>query len=294
MRYWRILCVLVGLLSCASLTWASPFNLSGEWELNANGMVYKMVLLEKGEQLEGVLYPINHQSSNTQLAGRVFYDGKIELYCNNSGKTQQYMGYIFQGVDRNNGMAGLFTLGAQQFGWFAERWAQPNPSPYISSTPYIPQPTYPTIRSQKMFSSASTSLSNNQKEPRLEVDTIFNKTPDHITTPFNGQVTINPGQKLLLAGNPAGTDKWQVGGFLFLEFRFGYAVKRFVVASGLDKIRCEGQAVEKIGSGGSYHAPDEFDFAPYLPQNLPIDITAYALHYGPGIGSVSDVYLIVK
>ncbi len=294
MRYLRLFCVLVVILSFATLACASPFNLSGEWKLNANGMVYKMVLLEKGDQLEGVLYPTNFQSSDIQLTGRVFPDGRIELYRSNSGISHQYVGCIFQGVDRNNGMAGLYSLGNQQFGWFAERWVQTTTSPYISSTPYSPQPIYPAIQAQKMFSAASTSLSQNQKEPRVEVDTIFNKTPDHITSAFNGQVTIYPGQRLLLAGNTTGTDKWRVSELLFLEFRSGYAVKRFVVASGLDKVKCDGQVVEKIGSGGSNHSPDEINFAPYLPQNTPIQVTAYALHYGPGIGSVSDVYLIVK
>ena len=289
----RILFFLTIFITCAAVTFASPFGLSGEWMMNANGLTYKLVLLENGHVLDGMLKPYP-QGTEIRLTGRVWPDGKVELSADHSGIVQQYSGYVFQEGPRNNAMAGIFSKGSQQFGWFAERSGQSHQPPYQPQPPYVPQPAYPAIESQKIFSAATTSMSGNEKAHRLEVDTIFNKTPNHITTAFQGYVTIYPGQKLTLSSNAAGTDKWRVSEFLFLEFRAGHAVRRFIAGGGLDKITYDGQLVEKIGSRGSHHSPDEFDFAPQLPKNMPIQVTAYALHYGPGIGSVSDVYLIAK
>ena len=293
MHVLRTLSLVVLFMTCAAVALASPFGLSGEWTMNANGLTYKLVLLENGSMLDGVLKPYQ-QGPDIRVTGKVWPDGKVEFSADQGGILQQYNGYVFQGGQKNNAMVGLFSHGPHQFGWFAERSGQTPQPPYTPHPPYVPQPVYPSLEAQKVFSTATTSMSGNEKAHRLEVDTIFNKTPNHITTAFQGYVTLYAGQQLILSGNAAGTEKWRVNEFLFLEFRSGHAVRRFIAGGGLDKVKYDGQLVEKIGSRGSYHSPDEFDFASQLPKNMPIQVTAYALHYGPGIGSVSDVYLIVK
>lgn len=287
MRYLKCLCVFAVVLALTGQASASSFNLSGEWKLNANGWVYKMILLEKGDQFEGILHPLNYQSPDTQITGRVFPDGRVEFSSVLSGIAQQYIGCVFQGGEKNNAMAGFLSQGSQQFGWFAERLGQtPQPS-FPPGTPYAPQTYYPESTRIKMFSTASIPISGTEKATRFEVETIFEKVPQYITATFSGDVTVQPGQRLILAGNADGTADWRVSGFLFVEFRSGYSVRRFVVGSGLDRVKYNGQLIERVGSRGT-------DFAPYLPQNTPIHVTAYALHYGPGVGSVSDVYLVTK
>lgn len=292
MWFRRILCICAVLFSLSGLASASPFGLSGEWRMNANGWVYKLVLLEKGDQLDGVLRPANLQSSELQMLGKVFPDGRVELSCDQSGIMQYFSGYVFQG---NGAMAGLLSQqGNRQSAWFAERLGQTTQTPFVPQVPYNPQPSYPIAAPVKVFSAASMSMSGSEKAARLEVQTIFDKTPSHITAAFNGYATVYEGQKLILAGNAAGTEKWRVSEFLFLEFRSGHVVRRFIAGGGLDQIKYDGQIVEKIGARGTFHAPDEIDFAPYLPKGIPVGVTIYALHYGPGVGSVSDVYLVTK
>ncbi|MDT8902973.1 hypothetical protein [Anaeroselena agilis] len=294
MRFLRILCVAAVVLSLSGQANASPFGLSGEWKLNANGWTYKMVLLEKGDQLEGVLHPLNQQSSDTQMTGKISPDGRIEFSVDLAGVSQSYTGYIFQGGTKNTAMAGLLSLpGNQQLGWFAERPVQ-GAQPAVTPAPYYPpQPAYPTT-SINVFSAASLPMSGNEKARRFEVDTIFDKVPCYITPGFRGEVVVQPGQKLLLAGNAEGTADWRVSGFLFIEFQSGYSVRRLVVGGGNDRIKYEGRFVEKVGPRGVYHSPGSIDFAPYLPQNTTVYVKIYALHYGPGVGSVSNVYLLTK
>jgi len=293
LRLLRILCVAAVVLAFSAQAGASPFGLSGEWKLNANGWVYKMILLEKGEQLEGILHPLNYQSPDTQLAGKVRPDGGIEFSVDQAGVPQRYTGYIFQGGEKNSAMAGLLLLpGNQQLGWFAERSAQ-GAQPAVTPAPYYPPQPAPTT-SIKVFSSTSLPMSGNEKARHFEVDTIFDKVPYYIAPGFRGEVAVQPGQKLVLAGNAEGTADWRVTGFLFIEFQSGYSVRRLVVGGGNDRIKYDGRDVEKVGSRSVYHSPASIDFAPYLPQNTTVYVRIYALHYGPGVGSVSNVYLLTR
>ena len=88
MHFLRMGCLLVLFLSLPVLVGASPFALSGEWKLNANGWMYKLVLLEKGDHLDGMLRPINHQAPDTPLNGRVLGDGRVEFACELGGSSQ--------------------------------------------------------------------------------------------------------------------------------------------------------------------------------------------------------------
>ncbi len=295
MRFLKILCVLAVALSLSCQAVASPFNLSGEWKMNANGWVYKLVLLEKGDQLDGVLHPLNHQAPDAQLTGRVSPDGRVEFSYVLSGISQNCTGYVFQGGEKNNAMAGLLTQpGGQQYAWFAERPLQAAQPATAPAAPYPSQPSSPAT-TIKVFSAATMPMSGNVKAERFAVDTIFEKVPQFITAAFSGDVTVQPGQKLILAGNADGSADWRVSAFLFVEFRTGYhSVRRFVAGGGMDRVKYDGQLVERIGSRGSYHSPADIDFAPYLPPGTPVHVKIYALHYGPGVGSVSDLYLIAK
>lgn len=295
LRYLKIFCVLAVVLLLSGKANASPFNLSGDWKMNANGWIYELVLLEKGDVLDGVLHPINHQAPDMPITGRVFADGRIEFSYGQAGTVQHFTGHVFQGGEKANAMSGLFSQqGGQQFAWFAERVVQNAKSASASGGPYAPQPAYPEHTMIKMFSSASMPMSGTNKATRFEVDTIFDKVPKYITASFSSDVIVQQGQRLFLAGNAEGTAKWRVSGFLFLEFRSGHSVRRFVVGGGMDRIKYNGQLVEKVGAWGNYHSPAEIDFSPYLPKNTPLRVTAYALHYGPGVGAVSDIYLHTK
>ena len=291
MHFLRMGCLLVLFLSLPVLVGASPFALSGEWKLNANGWMYKLVLLEKGDHLDGMLRPINHQAPDTPLNGRVLGDGRVEFACELGGSSQSFTGYVFQGGEKHAAMAGLFTSQSHsQAAWFAERTGSSSPVPAYQ--PSYPAPTH-TATAIKVFTAATIPMSGSQKAPQLEVQTIFDKTPSYVTPSFSGYITLYPGQKLNLAGNAAGTEQWRVSSFLLVEFRAGHSVQR-VVAGTSDEVRYNGQAVARVGARGSYYSPDEIDLTPYVPAGIPVQVTVSALHYGPGIGSVSDLYLIAR
>ena len=297
MRFLRICCLLTLLLSLPVVAGASPFALSGEWKLNANGWIYKLILLEKGDQLDGMMHPLNIQANDVPLTGRVSGDGRIEFNCEVGGVAQRFTGYVFQGGEKHTAMGGLATLPNNfQSAWFAERQGHTSPAPI--QQPAYPVPAYPTPAYPptvvKVFSSTSMPMSGSQKATRLEVQTIFEKTPSYVTPAFSGYVTVYPGQKLFLAGNAAGTDQWRATQFLLLEFRSGHQIHRLAVSGGMDEIRYDGQAVAKVGSRSSSHGPNEIDLTSYVPSGIPVHVTIAALHYGPGIGSVSDLYLIAR
>lgn len=108
---------------------ASPFNLSGEWLMNANGWKFLLTIDESGSNFEGTMSALNNANPLSKISGSVQPDGRLFFHRSSPGLSQQYEGRIFQGVESNNAMAGYFTSGSASFTWYAERRkADPMPS----------------------------------------------------------------------------------------------------------------------------------------------------------------------
>lgn len=284
MYRWFILLVLSVVLSGLSPVQASPYGLSGVWQMNANGWIFSLEIKENGNNFEGIMRPRNHQAYDTRVAGTVSADGKVEfLRYLGTNNVQNYAGYVFRGIEKNRGMAGVFSHHASQpFGWFAQRASEGN---------YVAQQ-----QAYKLFAAVPSQSSANFKAnaiQRFRVDTTsWDRVPYHITKAIHRQFTIAPGQHVFLSGDEAGTKNWGVDNFLFLEFRYGQSVQRYVIGEH-EPVYLDGQRVQKIGPGSFNFAPNAVDFSLHLPTDTPIQLTAYALDYG-GAGWVSNVYLLIK
>lgn len=126
MRKLFILALVVLCTGIPLVAFASPFNLSGEWIMNANGWKFLLTIDESGNKFEGTMAPINNSNPVTRVSGAVHPDGRIDFQRFSPGSTQQYDGRIYQGIERNNGMAGYFVSGAATFAWHAERRTHEN------------------------------------------------------------------------------------------------------------------------------------------------------------------------
>ena len=285
MRRWMITALLIGIFAWSGMAQASPYGLSGEWRMNANGWIFTLDLQESGNKFEGVMKPLNHQSYDTRVVGTIHEDGKADFARYISGdNVQHYVGYIFRGVEKHRGIAGSFTHnGPQHYGWFAERIGEG-----LHARPVQVQKLFSAVPSQ----SSANFKANSVHQLRVET-TSWDRVPYHMTKAFTGQIIVAPGQRVYLAGDEAGIKNWGVDNFLYLEFRQGQSVQQFVIGEHEPVILADGRRPQKVGPGSFTFSPAAVDFAAYLPKNTPIQVKAFALDYG-GVGWVSDVYLHVK
>jgi len=129
-------------------------------------------------------------------------------------------------------------------------------------------------------------------DARLEVDTTrFDRVPYRMHRPITERVRLAPGERLVLAGDPAGTLGWKVDNFLLIEIR-GRGRTRTLLVGKSDPVYLNGELVETVGPPSHRFGPGEIDLTPYMPGPR-ARITVHAFDYG-GIGYVSDVFLVKR
>jgi hypothetical protein len=103
---------------CAPLT-SFAQNLSvGNWVMNANGYKFVLEILTLNPQgnFTGRMEALNSTDADSNVSGTVSSTGRVEF----SRGGQSYTGFIFGGREKDRHMAGTFSSGSENFGWFAE------------------------------------------------------------------------------------------------------------------------------------------------------------------------------
>ncbi len=147
-----------------------------------------------------------------------------------------------------------------------------------------------SLQAFKDIPSASSSKFKNNADARFQMSTTqWDRTPYHISEPFFATIVRKPGEKILLAGNEAGTANWRVDNFLYVEISVNGKTDRFHLGH-TDPVTYRGQPVVSR-RGGFDQSP--FDLTPFIPENSQAHLKLYALDYG-GIGDISDLFVVVQ
>lgn len=126
-----------------------------------------------------------------------------------------------------------------------------------------------------------------------EADTDQERTP-HIIASGESPMLSADGADFFLAGNEEGSEGFSVDNFILLEVftddgkRLGRAAVGFV--NGLEEGK---EHVDLMGRGSFHYEPLEITLASIVPQQGRFKVKATAMDIG-GVGSVSDVFIIVK
>ena len=128
----------------------------------------------------------------------------------------------------------------------------------------------------------------------LRVDTHrFDKIPYYLTNPVTRAVTVEPGQRCWLSGDPNAKRGWSVDNFILVELLAPGVRKRWVIGA-VDPVRTAGgRAVARIGRNSLSFNAREIDLAPHLPKGVPAKLRFSALDYG-GVGQLSDLFLVIR
>jgi len=114
----RTLIAMLIAVVCAPLT-SFAQNLSvGNWVMNANGYKFVLEILTLNPQgnFTGQMKALNSTDADSNVGGTVSSAGRVEF----SRGGQRYAGFIFGGREKDRHMAGTFSSGSENFGWFAE------------------------------------------------------------------------------------------------------------------------------------------------------------------------------
>jgi hypothetical protein len=125
----------------------------------------------------------------------------------------------------------------------------------------------------------------------------FDRVPYHITAPYYGTFTVQPGQRIFLAGDATGTDSVYIDNFLLFEIESSQGTKRLSVGSMPSGIvSYNGNVLDQIGEW----TPMKFDFpageldlTSYFPEGEQVNLKVSALDFG-GVGELSDIYLLLQ
>ncbi len=110
--------------------------------------------------------------------------------------------------------------------------------------------------------------------------------------PFEGTLTVEPEERVFLAGDAGGLQPWGIDNFLLIEVTDGDEVRRLVVGK-VDAVFHGDQQLLQLGSNTLTFGPNDIDLTPHLPRGTPFNLKVSALNYG-GPGWVSDVYLVLR
>ncbi|GAB5438425.1 hypothetical protein [Falsiruegeria mediterranea] len=148
----------------------------------------------------------------------------------------------------------------------------------------------------KLFNSVKTVPSANFEsflETRflIDPDSFLGKTLN-VAPPWSGKVTLDPGGKITLAGDNAGTKPIYVDNVLVFCFNGSKCVSVGQQdASGFKQ--SNGGNIEHISSMGFNFEAGAIDLTPFFVPGQATSVQAYAIDYG-GAAGVSDIFLIVE
>lgn len=153
----------------------------------------------------------------------------------------------------------------------------------------------PKMRVIRVFSAVPTQPSEQFKASvHTDLEVVphhpYDRTPYHITESFSAELTLEPGQKAMLAGNEEGTANWSVDNFILVEIAAPEETKRFVVGA-VEGVDYKGNSLAKLNTIGFVQPPT--DLSSYIPTGVPVQVAVSALDYG-GTGHVSDLFLVVR
>ena len=124
----------------------------------------------------------------------------------------------------------------------------------------------------------------------VRVDTKqWDRIPYHLTRPFKGSINIPQGAKVFLSSNPDTRTSISVDNFIIISYSSSKGSGEFVIGQH-EPVYYKNRRVTKLGSNGYRQS---LDLTQKLPQGVNVNLWAYALDYG-GVGSLSDVYLIIQ
>lgn len=124
----------------------------------------------------------------------------------------------------------------------------------------------------------------------VRVDTNqWDRTPYHLTRPFKGQVVIPRGASVFLSSDPNKRTSISVDNFIIIGFSSSAGSGEFVIGQH-HPVYMNNRRITKLGPSGFRQ---NLELTKKLPQGATVNLWAYALDYG-GVGSLSDVYLIVE
>ena len=150
--------------------------------------------------------------------------------------------------------------------------------------------------SHQVFSAIPSQDSANFKENlelNLSVDTTrWDRTPYHMTSPFEKEIVISEGQRCFLAGDAAGSKGWSVDNFLLIEISSDEGTKRFI-AGVSEPVSYKGRELKRLGGSSTNFNAGDIDLTALLPKNETVQLRISALDYG-GVGHISDLFLIIK
>lgn len=120
----------------------------------------------------------------------------------------------------------------------------------------------------------------------------FDPVPYHVAPAFRGTVTLQPGKRLVLAGDAAGQAGWSVDNFLLFEITVQGSTT-YLACGGVEPLTVRGQSVQRLGRSSLSFRAGEIDLTPHLPVGVPVQLKVSALDYG-AVGFISDVFLIQR
>jgi bifunctional DNA-binding transcriptional regulator/antitoxin component of YhaV-PrlF toxin-antitoxin module len=148
-------------------------------------------------------------------------------------------------------------------------------------------------RSLKLFDKVAKKSSSEFKKNTcntVRVDTkSYDRVPYHLTRPFKGQITIPAGARVFLSSNPDKRASITVDNFIVMGYSSSSGSGEFVIGQH-EPVYLNNRRIAKLGSNGFHH---NLELTKNFPQGVTVSLWAYALDYG-GVGSLSDVYLIVQ
>lgn len=139
----------------------------------------------------------------------------------------------------------------------------------------------------------STSAFRQKPERSLSIDTAnFDRTPSYITYPVELDISLEPGQRCYLAGDPDGRANWAVDNFILFEVATGRETRRFIIGEA-EPVFYRGQRIEQIGPDTTVFSPGAIDLCAYMPKGVDFKLRISAFDYG-GSGYVSNLFLIIQ
>jgi len=127
----------------------------------------------------------------------------------------------------------------------------------------------------------------------LEIDTgRWDRVPCRMANMVSETITLQPSQKVFLAGDQEGKKGLIIDNFLYLEFKCGNKIVTKVCGLVEKVLDSDKIKIENIKPTSSCNV-GQVDLTPYFPLGETVTLNVYALDYG-GVYLMSDIYLIIK